>query len=231
MKLNRLAVAISACTLLGSVEVAVASPHSLSANVGLVSNYLWRGVTQTDDKPAVQGGIDYGHDSGFYLGTWLSNVDWGTSTPNYELDFYGGYGGEVGEFGYDLNTVYYAYPDADDDADFWEIGASGSWKMLTVGVQYTVWGEASDAAFSDGDNYWYGSLEFPLPMEFTLGATLGYYNFDYKDADDYTHWLIGVSKEAGDFGTFSLNYEQNDGGDDDSYDDDPKFWVGWVKEF
>jgi len=231
MKLSKILVAVSACTFLGSAEVAVASPHSVSANLGVVTNYIWRGVTQTDDKPAVQGGLDYGHESGLYLGTWLSNVDWGTSTPNYELDLYGGYGGEVGEFSYDLSTIYYAYPDAKDDADFWEIGASGSWKMLTLGVQYTVWGEANDAAFDSNDNYWYGTLEFPLPMDFTLGGTLGYYNFDNQDADDYTHWHLGLSREAGDFGTFSFNYDQNNGGDDNTYDDDAKFWVGWLKEF
>ena len=51
------------------------SEHSVSANIGVVSNYVWRGITQTDDKAAVQGGVDYSHSSGFYAGTWVSNVD------------------------------------------------------------------------------------------------------------------------------------------------------------
>lgn len=225
----------AALAVIGSAPVlAEDSPHSISANIGAVSNYIWRGVTQTDDGPAVQGGVDYGHNSGFYLGTWVSNVDFGTSKPNYELDLYGGYGGEVGEFGYDLNTIYYAYPDADGDANFWEIGASGTWKMLTAGFQYTLDGEVSDGPFTGGDWYWYGGLEFDLPQDFAVGATLGYYDFTDLGSDgDYTHWGLSLSKAAGDFGTFSLNYAQNDGGENEivATDDDAKVWVGWLKEF
>ena len=236
MKLHRLSLAVGAALLAASATPVLAedSPHSLSANIGVVSNYIWRGVTQTDDGAAVQGGVDYGHSSGFYVGTWVSNIDWGTSDPNYELDLYGGYGGEVGEFSYDLSTIYYAYPDADGDADFWEIGASGSWKVVTLGVQYTVSGEADDAPFDSGDVYWYGGLEFELPKEFSIGATLGYYDFDATGSEgDYTHWALALSKDVGQFGTFSLNYEQNDGGEDEvvATDDDAKFWVGWNKEF
>ena len=66
----------------------------LSANIGVTSNYLWRGVTQTDDGAAIQGGIDWSHDSGFYLGTWASNIDWGVGSSGVEVDFYGGYAGD-----------------------------------------------------------------------------------------------------------------------------------------
>jgi uncharacterized protein (TIGR02001 family) len=190
---------------------------------------MWRGTTQTQDDPAIQGGVDYADDSGFYVGTWASNIDWGSSKPNYELDFYGGYGGEVGEFGYDVSAIYYAYPDADGDADFAEIGLSGSWRMLSAGISYTVWGEVKAGPFNDGDLYYYGSFELPLPQDFGIGGTLGYYNFD--QGENYTHWGIYLSKDVGDFGSFSLNYDQNDGGKDNGYDDDPKIWVGWSKEF
>ncbi len=238
MKSRRLSQAIGAALLCASATPVLAedSPHSLSANIGVVSNYIWRGVTETDGDPAVQGGVDYDHSSGFYAGTWISNIDWGGSKPSYELDLYAGFGGEVGDFGYDLSTIYYAYPDVDDggDADFWEIGASGTWKIATLGVQYTVSGDADDAPFDSGDIYWYGKLEFELPKEFSIGATLGYYDFDATDSEgDYAHWALGLSKEVGNFGTFSLNYEQNDGGEDEvlATDDDAKFWVGWNKEF
>jgi uncharacterized protein (TIGR02001 family) len=232
MKPRILTIAVAAASVIGSTPVLAES--SLSANIGAVSNYMWRGVTQTDDGAAIQGGVDFAHESGFYLGTWVSNVDFGTPDPNYELDLYGGYGGEVGEFGYDISTIYYAYPDG-NDSNFWELGLSGSWRMVTVGLQYTLDGEAdSPAPFTDGDLYYYGSLDFELPMDFGIGATLGYYDFDdFGDEADYTHWALSLSKSAGDFGTFSLNYEQNDGGDDEivAADDDAKFWVGWLKEF
>lgn len=228
MKMKKLALACGVCLSLGSSALVMAE-NTLSANLGVASNYIWRGTTQTQDDPAVSGGLDYVLENGLYVGTWVSNVDWGSSKPNYELDLYGGYGGEVGDFSYDLNTIYYAYPDADGDADFWEIGGSGSWKMITLGLNYTVWGEVKDGPFDDGDLYYYGSLNLPLPKDFGLGATLGRYDFD--EGEKYTHWGVYLSKDVGEFGSFSLNYDQNNGGEDDGYDDDAKLWVGWNKEF
>ncbi|WP_295881673.1 TorF family putative porin [uncultured Thiohalocapsa sp.] len=255
---------------LASMSTALAQdPWSFSANIGAVSNYMWRGVTQTGDQAAVQGGLDVAHESGFYAGTWASNIDWdegsseevmgivpvdpdtgmpmtdadgnyivqGTTagadddSPNYELDFYAGYGFAVNDdLSFDFSTIYYAYPDG-RDADFWEIGASGTYRWFTAGLAYTAWGEADDdGPFSEGDLYYYGSVDVPLPYDFGLSLFGGYYDFDTKDIGgvDYGHGGVSISKEAGDFGTFSFNYEQVGR---DTYDDDPKFWVGWLKEF
>lgn len=66
----------------------------VSTNIAVVSNYLFRGVTQTDGSPAVQGGIDFEHASGFYAGTWASNVDFGDEI-SYELDLYAGFAGSM----------------------------------------------------------------------------------------------------------------------------------------
>lgn len=224
------------------------SPYSLSANIGAVSNYLWRGTSQTDDGPAIQGGIDFAHESGFYAGTWASNVDFGEDEANYELDLYTGYDFTLPDENASLgiNTIYYAYPDGDSNVDFWEIGLSGGYQFFSAGIQYTVWGDDDneDAPFDQGDLYYYAGADFPLPNEFGLGVTVGYYDFDEDEVEvdagppaimesaDYWHWGVSISREAGDFGTFSFNYEQNDGGDDGNvWDDDPKFWIGWNKEF
>ena len=77
------AIALSTGLLLSGSALA-----EVTGNIGATSNYLWRGTTQTNDAAAVQGGIDYAHDSGFYAGTWVSNVDFGDET-SYELDLYG----------------------------------------------------------------------------------------------------------------------------------------------
>ncbi|MBK1631971.1 hypothetical protein CKO31_14750 [Thiohalocapsa halophila] len=254
---------------LASMNTALAQdPWAFSANIGAVSNYIWRGVTQTGDQAAIQGGLDVAHESGFYAGTWASNIDWdeGSSeavtltpvlddggqvvvdpvtgaqtftaetvgadpdSPNYELDLYAGYGFAVNDdLSFDLSTIYYAYPDG-RDVDFWEIGASGTYKWFTAGLAYTAWGEADDdAAFSEGDLYYYGSIDVGLPYDFGLSLFGGYYDFDTEDGGvDYGHGGVSISKEAGDFGTFSFNYDQVGR---ETYDDDPKFWVGWVKEF
>lgn len=233
-------------TSLGAVNAAFAdSPHSFSANIGVASNYIWRGVSQTDDQAQVSGGLDYGHESGFYAGTWASNVDFGDDEANYELDLYGGYDFTLAneDVSLGVNTIYYAYPDGESNIDFWEIGVSGGYKFFSAGIQYTAWGDDDndDALFDDGDLYYYASLDFSLPQEFGLSIFGGYYDFTNDDvvvdeetgateSADYGHWGVSVSKEAGDFGTFSFTYEQN-GGEEEIWDDDAKIWVGWSKEF
>ena len=279
MKTRMIRTAAAAGTLaaasLVSMSTALAQdPWAFSANIGAVSNYIWRGVTQTGDGAAIQGGLDVSHESGFYVGTWASNIDWddgaqdvstdvsgyvpvdpvtgmpetdadgnwvvvgtgegstgGDASPNYELDLYAGYDYAVNDdLSFGISGIYYAYPDG-RESDFAEVGLSGSYKWFTAGVAYTVWGEQdSDSPFSDGDLYYYGSIDVALPYDFGLSLRGGYYDFDTKDIGgvDYGHGGVTISKEAGDFGTFSFNYDQVAR---DTYDDDPKFWVGWTKEF
>ena len=92
---------------------------TFASNVGIFSQYVFRGVTQTNEKPAVQGGFDLSHKSGLYVGTWLSNVSWISDfTPgvsaSLEWDMYGGFKnafpGDFKDFGYDLGVLYYYYP-------------------------------------------------------------------------------------------------------------------------
>lgn len=102
--------------------------HTVTGNVGLFSQYIFRGLTQTDREPAIQGGFDYAHSSGLYAGTWASNISWlkenastfagGAVIPggtygrggSLEWDFYGGYKMSFGDFGLDVGTLYYWYP-------------------------------------------------------------------------------------------------------------------------
>ena len=252
---------VSAAPTVSAVEFLYGN---LSANVGVASNYFFRGVTQTDDKAAVQGGLDWNHDLGIYLGTWLSNVDFETRDTdkggqdfkfdaNYELDLYAGWDFDQWlpeNFALGINTIYYAYPDSqiedrdpdgnginttqDEDIDYAEVGLSGGWKWISAGVQYTYWGDVDDGAFQEGDVYVFGGLDFELPKGFGLSGLIARYEFDDDDfANDYTHWTVGLSKDAGKFGTFSLNYEQTNGDKDDkpADDDDPKLWVGWNVTF
>ena len=94
---------------------AAASPHTLTGNVGLFSSYRFRGIDQTAGKPALQGGFDYSHASGIYVGNWNSNVSSGAGFPeaNLEMDFYGGYKMAFGDFGIDVGGIYYYYPGSD----------------------------------------------------------------------------------------------------------------------
>src|SRR5574340_378674 len=95
--MKKLVHALALTGLVGLPTLAMAeeeSPHKLSANVGMTSDYIFRGISQTGGDPAVQGGLDYTHSSGFYLGTWGSNVGWiedyqGYGSGNVEIDLYG----------------------------------------------------------------------------------------------------------------------------------------------
>jgi len=236
-------------TLLATALLATASvaQAELSANLGVQSNYYFRGITQTDDNAAVSGGIDYAHDSGFYLGTWMSNVDFG-GKEDVEVDGYAGFGSDIGDtgIGYDLSAWYYWYPGAGGDAqggdiDYAEASGSLSYWWLTGTLAYTFWSELDSVnkprAFDSGDLYYGLSVDPGWSYEgFAPTASIGYYSFD-ADGDcnacdfNYTNWSIGISKDAGDFGSFSVNYEQIDDANDLSDDDNPNFWIGWAKDF
>src|SRR5690606_29403731 len=111
-------------------------PGTLSANVALTSEYFFRGISQTDDAPALQGGLDYeveiARPVSLYLGVWGSNVDFnepaGVDGATLELDVYGGVKGNIGDTGLSWSTgfIYYSYPGADSSLnyDFWELQAS-----------------------------------------------------------------------------------------------------------
>ncbi len=215
----------------------------VSANIGVTSNYIWRGVTQSDDGSAVSGGLDYAHESGFYAGTWASTVDFGAGADNNEIehDVYLGYGGEAAGIGYDLGLAHYMYP-LTDDADFTELYVSGSYEMFTVGLAYTVSSDIDDTAgndgmFLEGDLYYYASAAFDLGNDFGLGVTVGQYTFDDDGVAgtdlDYGHYQVAVTKAAGDFGDFTFAIDKNDidGVTNGKEDDDARVSVSWSKSF
>jgi len=212
-----------------------------SMNIAVASNYYWRGVSQTGDEAAVQGGLDYEDASGFYVGTWTSNVDFGDGT-SHELDLYGGFSGEAGGLGYDIGYIYYAFPDAPGDIDFGEVYGELSFSGIAVGVAVTTnnGDDNDDALFESGDVYTYVSTGFPLAESYSLNLTGGFYAFT-NDGDpgvgdaDYFHRAAGVEKDVGDFGGVSFNAEFADIDQDEALgsvnSDDVRVWVGWSKSF
>ena len=96
--------------------VPAAAPEStLSYNIGAVTDYRYRGISQSRLKPALQGGVDYSHASGAYVGVWASSIQWikdAGGNAKAEVDIYGGYKGAVGDVGYDVGVLTYQYPSA-----------------------------------------------------------------------------------------------------------------------
>jgi len=232
MKMNRLALACGAA-MLGLSSLASAE---LSMNIGATSNYIWRGMTQNDNSTAFSGGLDWSNESGFYAGTWISQA-W----TDYELDLYGGYNGSVGDFGYGLGVTYYTYP-SDDDANFAELGLSGSWQMLSFGLDYTFSSDIKDTnaaeTFIEGDVHYYVGASFDLPEDFSLGLTLGSYAFEDDGVDnadlDFTYYQVDLSKSVGDFGDVTLSLSDSDiknSSDVGGEDGDLRFLVSWAKTF
>ena len=118
LTLSAIALAAAATLSSGTVLAQAAAPapeYTIAYNVGATSDYRFRGLKQNGDNAAVQGGIDFAHKSGVYLGTWASNVsDWAAanSSANLEMDFYGGYKTELAGVALDFGMIYYNYPGA-----------------------------------------------------------------------------------------------------------------------
>ena len=210
-----------ASAILAGITASGQAVAELEGNIGLASNYIWRGVTQTDDQAAISGGLDYSA-SGFYVGTWASNVDFGDG--GYELDGYLGYGGEVGDFGYDVGYIYYAYPSL-EDSDFSEVYVNGSYSMFSLGVAYMVDSDATD------QNYIYinGAVDLEISEEYGLSLYAGQYDWDGDDVgngdDSYVHYGASLSK-----GDFAFAVDKNDI-DDGGNTDDPRVTVSWSQTF
>lgn len=194
------------------------SPHSFSGNLGLYSDYVFRGVSQTAREPAIQGGFDYAHASGVYLGTWASNVSeamytetaipgGGTGTSNLELDIYGGYAGKINDdLGYNVGLLQYYYPGA-TGFNTLEAYAGVTWKGLGLKASYNL-DDYFGVANSDGTVYWDASFNYELPAKVMLNLHYGVTAAE-GSAVDYTDWKVGLGKEFGGF-NFGLAYTDTD---------------------
>jgi len=175
-----------------------ASAQEIAGNVALSTNYVFRGITQTDDGPAISGGFDY-ENGGFYAGIWGSSVDFSDDTT-MEIDFYGGYTFAAGGFDWDVGVIYYAYPDSPE-----YFGESQDFTEVYLGVAKEVGPVALDAKLSYSDDFYLGSgqaiyIEAGAGMEIFDGVTLdgrfGSSQFDDFPVLDYEDWQIGLSGEV-----------------------------------
>ncbi len=199
----------------------------LSANVALVSDYRFRGISQSDEDFAVQGGFDAAFEQGFYIGTWGSSVDFdsnGAADGSLELDYYAGWAGNLGDsdVGLDVGAIYYDYPgDSGGFGDYWELYASVSLSDFSLGVAY------SDDYYGETDEFWYlsGDYSMALSDEFSLSFHLGYNmleengGFLATDTDDYTDYSVTLSYAWSGI-DFSVAYVGTDLDEEDVFDTD-----------
>jgi len=194
---SKIAIAVLALTA-GTSAMA-----QFSYNVGAVSDYRFRGVSQTSTGPAVQAGIDYAHSSGIYVGTWASNVSWlkdfnGATTGDYELDVYGGYKGTVGAVGYDVGFITYTYPgnNVNPDATTREVYLGLSYGAA-VFKYYRSLGNFVSWADSDGSEYYDVSYGFDLGSGYTLTPHMGYQSVAKNSNSSYSDYAVTLGKDLG----------------------------------
>lgn len=189
------------------------SYSNLSANMALTTDYVFRGISQSNEEATVQAGIDWSHpETGLYLGVWGSGVDF--TDASAEFDFYGGVAGEYDGLSWDLGTIYYMYPGADDSLnyDFWELAAAVGYDFDILQASLSL--NYSPEYFGDsGDSYYLAAYTtVPLPYNLTLSGHAGHQWIEDNAAfgtDDYTDWSLGLGTTVEGF-DLSLTYHDTD---------------------
>ena len=225
MRKTILAAAVSAAAALPGLANAQAaaapqSPHTLTGNMAIVSDYRFRGISQTFGQPAIQGGIDYSHASGIYVGNWNSSVS-SMSFNNgggIEMDFYGGFKKAFGDFAFDVGLLQYYYPAATVGTtgvkyDTLEAYGAVSWKWISAKYSITTgdlfgWNSTTSTACTGGDSKGSGYLDITASYEIRPKLTIvGHYGnqsvkncgpLDYSDYKvgltyDMSGWLLGAA--------------------------------------
>jgi len=178
-----------------------APTHSLGFNLGLASDYRYRGLSQSRLRPAVSAGADYSHASGLYAGAWLSSIRWirdGGGDAEAELDLYAGYKGSAGPVGYDVGLLRYQYPRARlaVSPDTTEL-----YGALTYGVFTAKYSHAVTNLFGFADSKGSGYLDLSANVELGDGWSLvphvGRQWVRRNSAYSYTNYAITLNKDFG----------------------------------
>jgi uncharacterized protein (TIGR02001 family) len=243
MKHKLLTAAISAAALFATS----ASFAQLTGNVSVTNNYIWRGLTQTMNEAAVQGGVDWAHESGLYVGTWVSNVSYDSDDAySYEHDMYFGFaGGE--DVTYNVGYLYYNY-DENAGFDFGETFLKLGFGNFLAQAYFLTNAEPDEGPgqdFSAFDTYYLsGDYSIPLASGATIGLHLGYHNGDFAEAfngvtESYMDYNISIAKDG--FSFMVTATDLDDDGDSDGVEDyasmsardndEIKFVVGYKLNF
>jgi len=203
--------------------------YTLAYNIGAVSDYRFRGITQTNYGAAVQGGIDFAHKSGIYLGAWASNVNWvkqvnGATQGDYELDLYGGYKGEIKPgLSYDVGYIAYTYPGNNSGAanpplvtagqytkaDTQEFYGALTWGITTLKYNQSL-GDFLGNPLSNASRYWDLSANFDLTNGYNLVPHVGRQSIPNQGPNgniaDYNDFALTLGKDFGNGVSASLAY-------------------------
>lgn len=209
-------------------------PITVTGSAGLVSDYRFRGVSQTDREMAIQGGLTVTHESGLYVGTWGSNLSgWGTfGGSNMELDIYAGYTVPIGGATLDVGLTWYMYPGGLSKTDFAEpyvkVSTTAGPVGLLAGVAYAPkqealgnWSNTPQSAIGDKEDnlYIWADANFAIPeTPLKLKAHVGYSDGNpglgpngtsLAPTGKYIDWLVGAEAAVGPV-TLGISYVDTD---------------------
>lgn len=192
--------ALSASPLALAPGAQAQEPVAIEANVALVSDYRFRGVSLSDRTIAIQGGFDVNFSSGFYVGTWASSIE-PVGNSEIELDLYAGYGFEAGGLAFDIGALVYTYPGATDVQYLELFGSAG----FTTGALESTLGLAyapeQDNIGGDDNLYVYYEAAYPLgdsglSLTGGIGYETGAFGDPDGDGDDKWNWSLGIGWSA-----------------------------------
>jgi len=227
MKKTLVSSAVAGALVVGTAGFSTAKAE-LSFNIGVFSDYLLDGASDSGNNAVVQGGVDWEDPSGFYTGLWTSTLggtviddDGEPFAEGQEIDLYLGYVFEAGDFEFDVGYIYYYYTER-ENADFGEIYGYVGWGPVYFGIDYTINADESD---DKGNIIYRLGGEYEVMPTISINGEIGYADPDASDADSTTFWQLGITK-ATDIGDFSLTYgSTNESGSQDL------FVVGYTMTF
>ncbi len=197
--------------------VAAAAPeNTLGYNVGVVTDYRYRGISQSRLKPAAQGGIDFSHTSGAYVGAWASTIQWvkdAGGKSDLELDIYGGYKGTAGAVSYDIGVLTYQYPSASLSVspNTTEIYGAGTVGPATLKYSHAL---TNTFGFANSKNSGYLDLSatFDVGSGFTVVPHIGHQRIagSGNGIYSYTDYSLAVIKDFGNGLTLSATVAGTD---------------------
>ncbi len=207
-------VLLSSLVFAGSAFAQAKAPepeYTLSFNVGAVTDYRYRGISQTRLKPALQGGADFAHKSGFYLGTWASYIKWiddAGGDTSAEVDIYGGYKFPLGSVAMDVGVLRYLYPGSSlaTNPDTTELYVAGTFGPATLKYSHAV---TNLFGFTDSKNSYYIDLNATFDTGFwglTFTPHIGYQKVASNSNFSYTDWSLGLGKDFGNGISATLAY-------------------------
>lgn len=226
MKPVKLCTALAIALLLSAPMAAFAqeaeeeASSPFSATFAVTSDYVFRGVSQTDNEPAFQAGLNYSAPLGFYAGVWGSNVDFGSDGPNFEIDYFVGWNKDLSDsWNLDLGVTRYTYEGSSagyGDIDYNEYIAKVTWSgPVTVGG---ILAYADDYSNTGAEETYAGvSASYDIgDTGFSLGASTGYTSIDAGSDGraDFFDGSVSVSKGFGP-ATATLGYYDTFGSDAD----------------